>query len=161
MKNRKALFITEAAMIAAVYVVLTVLINMANLAGGFIQLRISEALTILPIFTPAAIPGLFVGCILGNIFTGCMPWDVVFGSLATLIGAIGTYYLRKKTALAILPPIMANTLIVPLILKYVYNVPGILPFLFASIGISELVSVGIFGNLLICMLKPYRHILFR
>ena len=87
MKNRKAYFITQAAVIAAVYVVLTLAINAFDLASGAIQVRISEALTILPYFTPAAIPGLFVGCLLSNFLTGAPIWDVVFGSLATLLGA--------------------------------------------------------------------------
>ena len=83
MRNKKVLRITQAAMIAAIYVVLTVFISAFNLASGAIQVRISEALTILPVFTPEAIPGLFLGCLISNLVTGCMPLDVVFGSLAT------------------------------------------------------------------------------
>ena len=70
MKKTSALRLTQAAMIAAIYVVLTYFISAFGLANGAIQVRISEALTILPIFTPAAIPGLFVGCLLSNILTG-------------------------------------------------------------------------------------------
>ena len=108
MRNKKVLLIVQAALIAAIYVVLTYFISAFNLASGAIQVRISEALTILPVFTPAAIPGLFIGCLLSNLLTGCMPLDVVFGSLATLIGACGTYALRKHKWLAPLPPIVAN-----------------------------------------------------
>ena len=90
MRNKKVLLIVQAALIAAIYVVLTYFISAFNLASGAIQVRISEALTILPVFTPAAIPGLFIGCLLSNLLTGCMPLDVVFGSLATQIGACGT-----------------------------------------------------------------------
>ena len=79
---------TQAAIIAALYVVLTYLAGMLGLASGAIQIRFSEALTILPVFTPAAIPGLFAGCILSNLFTGCALPDIVVGSLATLIGAV-------------------------------------------------------------------------
>ena len=93
-KNSKALFIAHAAIIAALYVVLTLIANAMGLANYAIQVRFSEALTILPYFTPAAIPGLFVGCILSNIITGCVPLDVLFGSLATLFGAIFTYKLQ-------------------------------------------------------------------
>jgi hypothetical protein len=96
MRNKKVLFITQAAMIAALYVVLTKLISAFNLASGAIQIRISEMLCILPVFTPAAIPGLFAGCLIANTLTGSIIWDIIFGSIATLLGAIGTYLLRKK-----------------------------------------------------------------
>lgn len=88
--------LTQGAMIAALYVVLTFIANLAGLASGVIQVRLSEALTILPVFTAAAVPGLAVGCVLANLLTGCAIWDVVFGSLATLIGAVGTRLLHKK-----------------------------------------------------------------
>ena len=71
MRNKKVLFLTQAAVIAAIYVVLTIFISAFNLASGAIQVRISEALTILPFFTPAAIPGLAIGCLLSNLLTGC------------------------------------------------------------------------------------------
>lgn len=90
MRNKKVLFLTQAAVIAAIYVVLTIFISAFNLASGAIQVRISEALTILPFFTPAAIPGLAIGCLLSNLLTGAAVYDVVFGSLATLLGAVGT-----------------------------------------------------------------------
>ena len=96
-KLSPTVFLAQAAMIAALYIVLTFIANALGLANYAIQVRFSEALTILPYFTPAAIPGLFVGCMLSNILTGCMPLDVLFGSLATLIGALGTYALRKHT----------------------------------------------------------------
>ena len=86
MRNKKVLFLTQAAVIAAIYVVLTIFISAFNLASGAIQVRISEALTILPFFTPAAIPGLAIGCLLSNLLTGAAVYDVVFGSLATLLG---------------------------------------------------------------------------
>ena len=86
---------TQAAMIAAIYVVLTYVF--APFSFGEVQIRIAEALTILPVFTPAAIPGLFVGCIVGNILGGAILPDIIFGSIATLIGAFFTYQLRNKT----------------------------------------------------------------
>ena len=88
MKNKGTQFLTEAAVIGAIYVVLTLLF--APLSYGEIQIRFSEALTILPFFTPAAIPGLFVGCIIANLFGGAIPVDIIFGSIATLIGAVFT-----------------------------------------------------------------------
>ena len=100
--------IVQAAMIAALYVVLTFIANALGLANYAIQVRFSEALTILPYFTPAAIPGLFIGCLLSNILTGCAIPDIIFGSIATLIGAVFTYKLRKFKWLAPIPPIISN-----------------------------------------------------
>ena len=109
MKSKKIVYLSQAAMIAALYVVLTLLANALGLANYAIQVRFSEALTILPFFTPAAIPGLTIGCLLSNILTGCAPLDILFGTLATLTGALGTYALRRFEWLAPLPPILANT----------------------------------------------------
>ena len=148
-------------MIAALYVVLTVFINAFNLASGAIQIRISEALTILPYFTPAAIPGVFVGCLISNIVTGCMPMDVVFGSLATLIGAVGTYLLRNYKFAAPIPPILANMAIIPFVLMYVYNVPDAYWFLVLTIGVGEVISCGVLGMLLLFAIEPYEEVLFR
>nr|MCR5281966.1 QueT transporter family protein [Lachnospiraceae bacterium] len=160
-KTKHILYISQAAMIAAVYVVLTYLINSINLASGAIQIRFSEALTILPFFTPAAIPGLFVGCILANTLTGCALWDIIFGSLATLIGALGTYLLRKHSAFLLpIPPILANTIIVPFVLRYVYEIPGAIPFLMLTVGIGEVLSCGVLGLLLHRILLPYKGRLF-
>ena len=104
-------------LIAALYVVLTWIANALGLASGAIQVRFSEALTILPVLTTAAIPGVTVGCLLANLLTGCAPWDVVLGTLATLIGAMGTWWMRKKPRLAWIPPVVSNTLVVPLVLN--------------------------------------------
>ncbi|MCR4690485.1 MAG: QueT transporter family protein [Lachnospiraceae bacterium] len=161
MKQSKILYLTQAAMIAAVYVVLTYLVNLLGLASGAIQVRISEALTILPAFTPAAIPGLFVGCLLSNTLTGCALWDIVFGSVATLLGALGTYLLRKKHPLLLpIPPIAANTLIVPFVLQYVYGVPDSIPYLMLTVGIGEVISCGILGLILYKVLLPYKNLIF-
>lgn len=160
MRDKKVLFITQAAMIAALYVVLTLAANLFGLANYAVQVRLSEALTILPYFTPAAIPGLAVGCVLSNILTGCMPLDVVFGSLATLLGAVGTYLLRKYKFAAPLPPVLANTLIVPFILAYVYQLEGSIPYFMLTVGIGEVISCGILGMLLLKMLSQYRDVIF-
>ena len=152
---------TQAAMIAAIYVVLTVFISAFNLASGAIQVRISEALTILPVFTPAAIPGLFLGCLISNLVTGCMPLDVVFGSLATLIGACGTYALRKHKWLAPLPPIVANTIIVPFVLRYVYLAEGTIPFFMLTVGIGEVISCYLLGSILHRVLDRYKEHIFK
>ncbi len=156
-QTRKIVF---GGMIAALYVVLTYVANAMGLASGAIQIRLSECLTILPCLMTAAIPGLAVGCVLANLLTGCMALDVVFGSLATLIGAVGTRLLRKKPALAWIPPVISNMVIVPLLLIYVYQVPDVsvtIPFtqttlsgsgfipLMITVGIGEIISCGILG----------------
>lgn len=161
MKNTKVLFLTQAAMIAALYVVLTFIANAFGLANYAVQVRFSEALTILPYFSPVAIPGLFIGCLLSNILTGCMPLDVVFGSLATLLGALGTYRLRRYKWLAPVCPILANTVIVPFVLSYVYHFEGSIPYFMLTVGAGEILSCGILGMILLFSLERYRHILFR
>lgn len=160
MKNKNVTFITQAGVIAALYVVLTLLANALGLANYAIQVRFSEALTILPFFTPAAIPGLFVGCLLSNIITGCAPMDVVFGSLATLAGAIGTYQLRKHRWLTPIPPIVANIIVVPLVLAYVYQFEGSLLYFAVTVGIGEVISCGVLGMVLLNVLNKNAHILF-
>ena len=160
MKNSKALFVAQAALIAALYVVLTLLANSLGLANYAIQLRFSEALTILPFFTPAAIPGLLLGCLISNLLTGAIVWDVVFGSIATLIGAIGTYLLRRCKWLAPLPPIVANTLIVPPVLYFAYRIPGSIPFFMLTVGVGEVLSCGVLGMLLLFVLQRYKKYIF-
>lgn len=158
-QGKKAVFITQAAVIAALYTVLVIIFNYCSF--GPIQFRIAEALTILPYFTPAAIPGLFVGCLLSNILGGAAIWDIIFGSIATLIGAIGIYALRKNKWLAPLPPIIANTLIVPFVLKYAYGSEGIFAMFFVTIGASEFVVCGIIGMILLFALNPVRNVIFK
>ena len=151
--NKKVLFTCQAAVIAALYVVMTILINALNLANGNIQIRVSEALTILPYFTPAAVPGLTIGCLLSNTFTGALPPDIIFGSLATLLGALGSYFLRKNKWLVPIPPIAANTIIVPYVLRYAYGLNLSIPFMMLTVGIGEIISCYILGMLLLKALE--------
>lgn len=137
-----------AALVAALYVVLTLASAAFGLSSGVIQLRLSEALTVLPAFTPAAVPGLFVGCLFANLFTGSLPWDVVLGALATLLGAVGTYLLRRRPSLWVLPPILANALVIPFVLQWVYGAPESYPFLLVTVTAGEVLSAGIGGSLL-------------
>ena len=160
MKNSKTLFVSQAALIAALYVVLTLLANALGLANYAIQLRFSEALTILPFFTPAAIPGLFLGCLISNLLTGAILWDIIFGSLATLLGAVGTYLLRRCKWLAPLPPIVANTLIVPMVLYFAYHIPGSIPYFMLTVGLGEILSCGVLGILLRLLLQKYKKYIF-
>lgn len=160
MKNKKVLFLVQAAMIAAIYVVLTVIF--APFAFGEIQVRIAEALTILPVFTPAAIPGLFIGCLIGNILGGAVLPDIIFGSLATLVGAVFTYLLRNQSKyLAPLPPIISNTIIVPFVLRYAYGINLPIPFMMLTVGVGEIISCGILGIIVYGALNKYRHRIFK
>ena len=160
MEKKSALFLTQAAMIAALYVVLTYIANLFGLASGVIQIRLSEMLCILPVFTPAAIPGLFIGCLLSNILTGCVIWDILFGSLATLAGAIGTYLLRNHKFVFTLP-VAANMIVVPLVLQYAYGVPDAVWYLAVTVGAGEVISVCILGMLLYKVLYRQRKAIFR
>ena len=149
MKKRN-LFITQAALIATLYVVLTLVSAAFGLDSKAIQFRLSEVLTVLPALTPAAIPGLFIGCLLSNFICGAMLPDMIFGSLATLIGAVGTYFIGKRVKwLSALPPIAANTVIVPLVLKYAYHLDGTVPFFALTVFIGEFVCCGILGTVLL------------
>ena len=160
-KNDKhVLLLVQAAMIAALYVVLTFITNALGLASQAIQVRFSEALTILPYFTPAAVPGLFVGCLLSNILTGCALPDIVFGSLATLVAAILTRKLRKHKWMAPLPPIAANAIVVPFVLLYAYGV-GPLWFTFITVTAGEIISCGVLGMILLFALQKHAGKLFQ
>ncbi len=128
------------AVIAALYAALTLLL--APFSYGPIQLRLSEALTLLPIILPQAIPGLFVGCLIANLYTG-MITDIIFGSLATLIAAIGTYLLRKKPILAAACPVVSNGVIVGLVLSLTSNWPIPLTMLQVAIGEIGAVLIGL------------------
>lgn len=197
--RRKPLYLTQAAVIAALYVVLTELF--APISFKEVQVRVSEMLTVLPAFTPAAIPGLAVGCLIANILGGALPPDVVFGSLATLAGACGTYLVsralrrnktekagkgpddrkRNQTAgsgsetqrpdrqglsslgsrlLVTLPPVIANTIVVPLVLKLAYGVNLPLALQMLTVGLGEVVSCTLLGGLLLTVLSRYGKNLF-
>ncbi len=159
LSSKTTLFLVQGAMIAAVYVALTLVVS--PIAFGPIQFRISEALTVLPYFTPAAIPGVFIGCLLANSLAGSVVLDVVLGSLATLIGAVASYGLRKHKYLVCIPPIAANTLIVPWVLRYGYGYPDAIPWMMLTVGIGEVLAVGGLGNVLLLALDRYKKVIFR
>ncbi len=159
MNNRKnkTAFLTKSAVIAALYVVLTEISALLGISSGVIQFRLSEMFAVLPIFTPAAIPGVFIGCFISNTITGGVIWDVVFGSLASLIGAYGAWLLRKKSVyLAPVPTILANMFIVPLVLRYAYGAEGTIPFFMFTVGFGEFVTAGILGVFLAKTLKKHK-----
>ena len=167
MRKTSVTRLTQAASIAALYVVLTMIANAMGLANYAIQVRFSEALCILPYFTVSAVPGLYIGCVIANLLTGAAIWDILFGSLATLIGAIGTYLLRKRKFLMTLPPVIANAVIVPLVLRYGYGFTWeyagwdfSIPYFVTTVGIGEIISVCILGSLLLKVLLPYKNVIF-
>lgn len=148
--------LAQGGMVAALYVALTLVSSAMGLASGQIQLRLSEALTVLPCFFPAAVPGLFVGCLLANLLTGCVLWDVAVGSLATLLGALGTRLLRKSRWLAVLPPIVSNILLVPPVLAWAYGVEESIPLLMLTVGLGEVLSCGVLGELMYSAMDKHR-----
>ena len=155
MKNFTARDLALGGIIAALYVVLTILSAVFGLASGVIQVRLSEALTVLPALTASAVPGLTLGCLLANMITGCAPWDVVFGTLATLLGAVGTRMLKDKPFLCWIPPVVSNMVIVPIVLMKVYGVgsDGVLPWLSGLLpgGLFIPLAVQIFiGEMISC-----------
>ena len=139
------------ALLAALYAALTLLL--APISYGNIQCRISEAMTVLPILIPQAIPGLFVGCLIANLYTG-MATDIIFGSLATLIAAVGTFLLRKKPLAAAACPVIANAVIVGLVLTVSYGLPWYITML--EVGAGEVVAVALGMLILIPALKRSR-----
>lgn len=152
MKKSTALYITRGALVASLYVALTYASALFGLSGGAIQFRISEMLCILPVFMPEAVIGLTLGCLISNISTGSVIWDIIFGSLATLIGAFGARILRKLPKrlmwLATLPTVFANAVIVPFVLICAYGAKDAYPYLMLTVGIGEFVCAGIMGSVL-------------
>jgi len=160
MKDMRVKTLAQGAVIAALYVVLTQIF--APISFREIQVRVSEALTVLPFFTFSAVPGLFVGCLLANMLGGAIPLDVICGSLATLAGAIGTYYTGKAARrtmagklrfLAPVPPIAANTIVVPLVLYYGYGVNLPIWMQMLTVGLGEVIGCGVFGTVLLLALE--------
>ncbi len=145
---KKTRFMTQSSLIAALYVALTYVSAAMGIASGVVQVRLSEALTVLPAMTGAGVPGLFIGCLAANLLTGASLWDIVFGSLATLLGALGTRYLGRKCYVAPIFPILSNTLIIPFVLKIAYGVSEGYSFLFLTIFLGEFISCGILGVML-------------
>ena len=160
MQRKSLLFLTQGAMIAALYVVITEISTLMGLSSGVIQFRLSEALCILSAFTPAAIPALGIGCMISNLFASCAPLDIILGAVASLLGALGGYLLRKWWYLVPIPTVVANVLIVPPVLKFVYDFEGALPYFALTVGIGEVVCAYLGGLILYKALFPHRKKLF-
>ena len=151
-KKEASYFMTYAAAISAIYIVLTMV---------FAPISFGPILCILPFFTPAAIPGLFIGCFLSNLLCGAAVLDVVFGSIATLIGAAGSYALRRNRWMVCVPPILSNTIIIPWVLRYAYGSADLIPFAMLTVGVGEILAIGILGNILLITLEKYGRLIFR
>ena len=150
----KTRFLVEAAIIAALYAVLTIAVPGGS---GQIQVRVSEALTILAFFTPAAIPGLFVGCLTANIFVGAGPYDIFLGSFATLLAAYLTRKMPSKY-LAPLPPVIINAVAVAIILKLSFDAPILITMGFVALG--ELIACYGLGYPLLLVIEKNRNRIF-
>ena len=148
-RHGKTLFLCQSALIAALYVVLTLLARVFGLDSQVIQIRFSEMLCLLPMFFTSAIPGVTVGCFLANLLTGAVWLDILVGPIATLIGAVGTYLLRKQTYLAPLPPILANTILSPFVLAYGYGAEQAIPLMMLTVGIGEVLPIYVLGMLMV------------
>ena len=148
-QKKRTLYVCQAAVIAALYVILTFLANLLGLASGVIQIRLSEMLCLLPMFMTSAIPGVTIGCLLANLLTGAAALDILIGPIATLLGALGTYALRKHRWLAPIPPILSNALIIPFVLAYGYGVEDAIWLMMITVGVGEILSVGVLGMLFV------------
>jgi len=152
----KTKYLIQAAVIAAVYAAVTVLL--APFSYGPIQVRVSEALTILPYFTPAAIPGLFVGCLAANLISPMGTVDLILGSLASLIAAWLSYKLRKKQILVPAPPVIVNGVVIGAMIYYVYGVPAPIIICMAWVAAGQVAACYILGYPLLCYLKKHKRI---
>lgn len=148
-QHGKTMFIVRSAVIAALYAALT--LALYPISFGAVQFRVSEALTLLPIVMPEAIPGLFVGCLVSNLIGSATPWDIIFGSLATLIAAILTYATRRNKILAAFWPVLCNTVIVGLVLALTLDLPVFLTM--GEVGLGELAVVYTVGMAMLAALK--------
>ncbi len=143
--------LARGAVIAALYTALTLLL--APLSYGEVQIRFSEAFTLLPVLLPEAVPALAVGCLLSNILGGCTIFDIVFGTLATLLAALCTRRLRDNIWLAAAMPVLFNGVIVGAVVHYCYAPVLPLPVCTLSVAAGEAVACFVVGPLLIKLLR--------
>ena len=134
------------AAVAALYVAFTLLARLFGMDSGVIQIRISEMLCVLPIFLPCSVIGLTAGCFLSNLLLSGNWLDILVGPLATLIGALGTYALRRWKWIAPMPAVLSNALIIPFVLAYGYGMEEAIPLMMLTVGLGELISVYGFGS---------------
>ena len=152
--------LVQGAIIAAIYALLTIFL--APISSGLIQCRVSEAMCILPYFTFSAVPGLFIGCLLANLLTGMAAYDVVFGSLATLLAAYLTYALRNKVPkyLAPMPSVVVNALVVGWLLTSIYGFEVSFWVAAGYVAIGQAIACFALGLPLMTLLERFRGKLF-
>ena len=153
--------LTLAALVAALYAVLSYFGNIFGLTFGSIQCRFSEALCVLPFLFPCTVPGLFVGCLITNLMSTVGPLDIVFGSLATLLAAVWTRRCRSRWT-APLPPVICNAVIVGgLIAYYEAGFSATFPAAFAynalTVGLGEALACYVLGLLLLKAVEKFRR----
>ncbi len=158
--KKNTLYLTRGALIASIYFVMTMISAAFGLHNSIIQVRLSEMLCILPIFFPEAVIGLTVGCLISNLISGSV-LDITFGTIATLIGAVGARLLSKLPPkliwIATVPTILANTIIIPVVLIYSYGAaPASYPYFLLTVGVGELISAGILGSGLYYTMRKYK-----
>lgn len=151
--NKKIRFITNAGLIAAAYALICLVLKPISMS--FIQVRVAEAMCVLPYFTVSAIPGLTIGCLLGNLLSGATLPDIIFGSIATLLGAVGSRLLRRRKYLVAVPPIAFNSVIIPLVLRFSYGEAQPFGLMCLTVGIGEIIACGILGTALLLLLDKY------
>ena len=152
--SKEIKYLTYAGIIAALYVALTAVSALFGMSSGVIQLRLSEALCVLPVFSSAAVPGVTVGCLVSNLIFGGTVYDAVLGTLATLIGAVIARLLRRLPYLAPVPTVLSNAAVVPLV--FVFSGIGgfeMYPYYALTVGLGEVVSCGVLGTLLTVAVK--------
>lgn len=155
----KIKFVAKSGMIAALYVALTMISASLGLSSGVIQVRISEALCVLPIYSFAAVPGVTVGCLVSNILCGGTIYDIIFGTLATLVAALVTFALKKHRYLSSIPTIVSNSVIIPFVLILSgFGGWEMYPFFALTVGVGEVISCGIFGTILVLYFEKHREI---
>lgn len=136
-EREKIRYLTQAGLVAAIYTALCLVFQPISFGFSGVEMRISEALSLLPVVMPAAVPGLFVGCLLANILGGATILDIVFGSLTTLAAAILTRKLRRKFCFAALPPVVLNAVVVGTLLRYAYGLQLPLLICMGSIALGQ------------------------
>ena len=157
MKSSKTLFLTRGALIAALYVALTYVSASLGLASGVIQVRLSEALIVLVIFMPEAVIGVTLGCLIANLMTGALIWDVIFGTLVLVNVVFRAEILPKNIRwLATLPTVISNAIIIPFVLIYAYGASEAYYFIMLTVGAGELISATGLGTALYFSLRRIR-----
>lgn len=148
-------FLVQSSIIAAMYAVITILL--APISYGPVQVRVAEALTVLPFFTGAAVPGLFIGCLISNMMGGYGLLDIVLGSLATLVAALITYKIKRKW-LAPLPSVVINGLVIGVMLSFLTNTP--VYFAIGAVALGQLIACYGLGYPLLRILEKYKDKFF-